>query len=114
TIQPIVRTATRVYRPRYAFSPVERAIAWRSGVLGTKCVARNRAVATASIAIGSMSGERLRHDLRHVARQSLGVARPLQLRPCMRLPARIELLPAIEGARHSRRDLRVESVEHEN
>src|SRR5918994_1715246 len=104
----------------------------RSGVLGTKCVARKAIVAATSIVIdfppcggfaktkpparekparfpppqGGKSSEGLADDLGDVFGELVGVADPLELLFGKRFSRVIESLPAIEGASHARADLR--------
>src|SRR4051812_40838361 len=56
------------------------------------------------------SGERLADDLRHVFRQPVGVANPLQSGSRAALALLVEFLPAVEPSRHPRRHLRVDLV----
>src|SRR4051794_13071982 len=60
---------------------------------------------------GYMLFERLADDLQHAARHAFGVADALQHEACLLLPPGIELFPAVEGARHAGRYLRVEPVQ---
>src|SRR5688572_18760295 len=84
----------------------------RRGVLLTKCVSRNAAVARSSAV--TASGERLADDFGDVLGELLGVADALQLLLCGRFSLLVEALPAVERARHARRDLRIERVQRDD
>src|SRR5882672_4514473 len=84
-----------------------------SGVLATKWVRRKAAVARVSAVIDS-GGERLGHYLGHVPRQPVDIADALELRARLRLARGVELPPAIEAARHARRDLWIQRVERDD
>src|SRR3970282_2288960 len=63
------------------------------------------------VVTAARSGERLADDLGDVARQPGGVADALELAARERLARGVGLAPAIEPARHARRDPRGEGVE---
>src|SRR5882762_9308665 len=94
-------------------SAAARTSAWSSTWHDSTCACRTRSRWCAAGNSAAL-GERPRGDLQHAFRNALRLADALERRPGTRLAPAVELPPAVEAARHARRDLRVDGVERDH